>query len=174
MFDLGSAPLPPWSAGKEGMSMKPVGAWFAGALLGLAVLAPASAGAGNEQRAQVVGDMNVYLGVMSVEAVRAQPALFIEEQMHGPIPEGDDVYHVLVTLFDRESGERVEDATIAAQVAPLGLGAPVRPMEVMYSAGVPCYCNWFKMTAGDIYRISVSIERPSQPVRHTQFEYTAD
>lgn len=156
------------------MFIKPIGAWLAGAVLALVVAVPDAPGAGNGQRAQVIGDMNVYLGVMSAGAVRAQPALHVEELMHGPVPEGDDFYHVLITLFDRESGERIEDATVAARVTPLGLGGPKRTMEVMYSAGVVCYCNWFEMTAGETYTISVLIDRPGEPVRHTQFKYTPE
>jgi hypothetical protein len=52
-----------------------------GAVLTLALATLGVADAGNEQRAQVIGDMNVYLGVMSAEAIRAQPALRIEEEM---------------------------------------------------------------------------------------------
>jgi hypothetical protein len=143
-----------------------------GAVLTLALATLGVADAGNEQRAQVIGDMNVYLGVMSAEAIRAQPALRIEEEMHGPIPQGKNVYHILVTLFDRKSGERIDDATIWAQVRPLGLGGRMRPLEVMYSAGVPCYCQWFEMARGDTYRISVVIERQGNLVQRARFEYT--
>lgn len=156
------------------MSVKSVGAWIAGAMLVLAAAALGDANAGRLQRAQVVGDMNVFLGIMSADAIRAQPASHIEEQMHGGIPSGEDVYHVLVTLFDRKSGERIEDANVTARAAPLGLGASTQAMEVMHSAGVVCYCNWFEMAAGDAYTISVLIERPGEPARNTRFEYTPD
>jgi hypothetical protein len=154
------------------MSIKSIAAWSAGALLALAVAIPGTANAGNQERAQVVGNMNVFLGIMPASSIRGQLVSLVEEEMHGGIPSGEDVYHVLVTLFDRSSGERIEDATVTARVAPLGLGRNARPLEVMYSAGVVCYCNWFEMTAGEPYRISVLIERPGEPERSTQFEYT--
>jgi hypothetical protein len=156
------------------MSIKSIGAWIAGVLLALAVAAPGSVNAGNLQRAQVVGNMNVYLGVMAADAIRVRHASLVEQDMHGGIPSGEDVYHVLVTLFDRKSGERIEDAAVTARVAHLGLGGTGRTLEVMYSAGVVCYCNWFEMTAGETYRISVLIERPGEPAQSTHFEYTPD
>lgn len=156
------------------MWIKPICAWLAAAVLALIVLAPGAAGAGNDQRSQVVGDMNVYLGVMSADAIRAQPAVHVEEQMHGAIPKGRHIYHVLVSLYDRASGERIEDAAVTARVTPLGLGGPARSMEIMYSAGVVCYCNWFKMAPGETHEISVRIDRPDEPVRQARFEYTPD
>lgn len=156
------------------MSIKPVTAWLSGVALALAVAVPAVASAASEERAQVAGDMKVYLGVMSADAIQAQPALHVEEEMHGGIPDGENIYHVLITLFDRETGERIEDAAITARVTPLGLGGSAHTLEVMYSAGVVCYCNWFEMADGQTYRISVLIDRPGKPVRRTQFEYTPD
>jgi hypothetical protein len=153
------------------MSIKSVGAWGAAALLALALATPATPNASSLEQAQVVGNMNVFLGVIPADTIRGQMASVIEEEMHGGIPSGGDVYHLLVTLFDRSSGERIEDATVTARVAPLGLGPREQPLEVMYSAGVACYCNWFEMTAGERYRISVLIERPGEPERRTQFEY---
>lgn len=156
------------------MSVRSVGAWSAGILLALAIATSGALNAGSLERAQVAGNMNVFLGIMPADAIRGQLADLMEEQMHGGIPSGEDVHHVLVTLFDRGSGKRIGDATVTARVAPLGLGGSARPLEVMYSAGVVCYCNWFRMTAGETYRISVLIERPGEPARSTQFEYTPD
>lgn len=156
------------------MFVKSIGARSAGALLALAVATCGTANAGSLERAQVVGNMNVFLGIMPADVIRGQLASVVEKEMHGGIPSGEDVYHVLVTLFDRDSGERIEDAAVTARVAPLALGRRARPMEVMYSAGVVCYCNWFEMNSGETYRISVLIDRPGEPERSTQFEYTPD
>lgn len=156
------------------MSNKSIGAFIAGVILAFAIAIPGSVDASNLQRGQVAGDMNVYLGVMSADAIRVRPASLIEQQMHGGIPSGENVYHVLVTLFDRDSGERIEDAAVTARVAPLGLGGSGQTLEVMHSAGVVCYCNWFEMASGETYRISVLIERPGEPAQSARFEYTPD
>ena len=156
------------------MSIKSIGTWIGGAVLALAVAVLSAASAGNDERARVVGDMNVYLGVMAVDAIRAQPTVLYEEQMHGGIPKGENVYHVLVSLLDRGTGDRIEDATVTAKVAPLGLGGSTRTMEVMYSSGVICYCNWFEMTPGEHYHVSVLIERPGEAVQRTHFLFTPD
>lgn len=151
------------------MFSKTIGAWLAGALLALTVAGPATAD--DLQRMQAVDGMNVFLGVMPAAAIRAGMTGEVETAMHGGIPAGHDIHHVLVTLFDRESGERIENATVTARVIPLGLVGKAQPLEIMYSAGVACYCNWFDMPAGDTYRISVLIERPDRPAQRTQFEY---
>lgn len=155
------------------MSMHPLLVRTGALLAGLALLVPAVAAGDDLQRAQVVDGMNVYLGVMSAAAIRARPNLVAEERMHGGIPAGKDLYHVLVTLYDRATGSRIEHAEVHADVRPLGLSGTERDLEVMHSGGVPSYCAYFHMSSGETYRVLVSIARPGTTrVAHTQFVYT--
>ncbi len=69
-------------------------------LLGLTLLAPMTALGDDVERARTVDGLDIYLGIISVAAIRAQPEHYAGETMHGGIPQGRHMQHVLVTLFD--------------------------------------------------------------------------
>jgi hypothetical protein len=134
---------------------------IAGLMLALAVTLPASAD--DLTRMRAVDGLVVYLGVMPTETIRTHPVSYAEEHMHGGIPSGHNMYHVLVTVFDRATGERVSDAHVMARVAPLGLSGPRRTLDTMNGAGGVCYCNYFAMSGHERHRIDVVISRPDAP-----------
>lgn len=143
---------------------------FGALLAGLLVIFPAvsSAGhlessAGHLERSQVVDGMVVYLGIMAAEVLREHPDQHPELQMHGGIPSGKDMYHVLVTLFDGSSGERITDADVKARVSPLGLAGPIKHLHPMSTAGAICYCAYFELSPTDTYVIRLKIRRPGVP-----------
>ena len=70
------------------------------------------------------------------------------------------MYHVMLALFDRTSGERITDAVVKARVAPLALGGPTRPLDPTLVAGALTYCNYFKISPSDTYVIQAEIRRP--------------
>lgn len=134
-----------------------------GALLtGLLVTFPAAASAGHLERSQVVDGMIVYLGIMSAEVLRQHPDRY-PEHARGEIPSGRNMYHVLVTLFDNTSGERITDADVKARVSPLGLAGPKKDLHPMSEAGALCYCGYFELSPTDTYVIKVQIRRPGVP-----------
>ena len=94
---------------------------FAALLIGLAILLPASSAAAPEDRSRIVDGMSVYLGIMSTKVLLADPAKYPEHFRDGAPPSGRDMYHVLLTLFDRSSGARITDADVVMRVSPLGL-----------------------------------------------------
>jgi hypothetical protein len=70
------------------------------------------------------------------------------------------MYHILVALFDKSTGRRIDGAVVEATVAPFGLSGPTRIMYPTAPAGMINYCNWFRLSSGDIYVIHVTVRRP--------------
>ena len=96
----------------------------------------------------------------------------VERQMHGGVPKDDAQHHLLVSLFDSKSGQRITDATLGARVALEGSGSQQKILEPMKFAGNVTYGNYFRMTATGSYRIEIEIQRSGSklPVK-TSFEY---
>ena len=136
------------------------GAILAG-FLSLAAL-PGVAAADHLGRTVITDGMVVHLGIMPTEVLRENPAQYPAHDP-GKLPSGRHMYHVMLALFDRATGERITDAQIEARVAPLGLSGPVRPLDPMLVAGVLTYCNYFRLSPTDTYVIKASIKRPDRP-----------
>ena len=136
--------------------------WLAGPalILGLATAAHAQ-DAGSYQ---VAGGMAAYLGVMPAEIVGGHPARHPETRMHGGLPEDAHAEHLVIALFDDASGARIEDATVRATVAGLGVTAitPIT-LEPMPVAGVITYGGYFAFPGADTYSIDLRISRPGRP-----------
>lgn len=146
---------------------------FGALLVWLLGVFPAAASPGHLERSQIVDGMVVYLGVMSAEVMRQHPDQYAEHFIDEEPPSGKDMYHVLITLFDRSSGERITDADVEMRVSPLGLAGRKKHLDPMASAGAICYCNYFNMPPTDSYEIKVQIRRPEAPgVARTTFSYT--
>ena len=94
-----------------------------------AASAPAPAAAGLHRAS--AGGMDIYLGRLSAEQMRAFPAGSPEAKMHGGIPGGSGYWHVNVSVFDSASQAQVTGATVDFEYEQLGHGRarrrPSRP-----------------------------------------------
>jgi hypothetical protein len=121
---------------------------------------------------QPAGGLSVYLGVLPATMVQGHPKGHAEEAMHGGIPRGPHAYHVIVAIFDAETGERVEDAAVEARVSPVGLSGITRRLEPMEIADTITYGNYFSLPSSDVYRITVTItRRAGVPPVTVEFDY---
>ena len=68
-----------------------------------------------------VSGMEVYLGLVSAEALRAYPRDAAERSMHGGIPSGAGRYHVNVSLFDAKTGTAIADAQVEVEIDEVGM-----------------------------------------------------
>ena len=132
-------------------------------LLVAAFLAAAGAAKGGHlDRHQVVGDIEIFYGMTSAAEIRARPAGDPERMMHGGVPSGKGQHHLMVTLFDKQSKERITDAEVWASVGEIGLSASRKKLQPMPS-GPMSYGNYFRMDAPGRYRVRVEIKRPDTP-----------
>lgn len=120
--------------------------------------ASAADGAGGGPR--VVDGVAIYLGVMPAEIIQGHPREHEEGRMHGGVPAGRHRDHLVLALFDDDSGERIEDAQVSAGVMELGLRGQWKTLEPMRIAGTITYGNYFDMPDEGTYHIRLRIRRP--------------
>lgn len=104
--------------------------------------------------------LTIYLGVMPAQLLQGHEPGHPEKEMHGGVPRGKHRYHVMVAVFEKESGRRVTDAQVRARVAEVGLAGQDKVLEPMVIAGAMTFGNYFTMAAPRPYDIAISIRRP--------------
>jgi hypothetical protein len=121
---------------------------------------------------KLAGGLAVYLGVIPAEMITGHPKGHAEAQMHGGVPSGRHVHHVMVAIFDDASGQRITDAVVTANAAGLGLAGTEKTLEPMTIADAVTYGTYFDLPGRDRYRIRIEIARPgaARPVI-AEFEY---
>ena len=133
--------------------------------------APVAAPPGPNRR--VIGDMEVYLGVVSAESLRARhPKPDPESTMHGGIPSGKGYYHVNISLLDSATKAAITDAQIEVTVEDPVMGGETKKLDPIALDKRISYGNYFRMPGKDSYSIVVRIQRPgtARPVS-TKFSF---
>jgi cytochrome c5 len=123
---------------------------------------------------RVVAGTDVYLGMISAEALRkAQAEGRNTGAMHGGIPSGKGYYHLNISLADSKTNVSISDAEVSVRVSDM-LGAETRNLELMAENNAVSYGNFFQLTSGNTYTIGVQIRRPgvANPIE-TRFEFKA-
>lgn len=132
----------------------------------------AAAPAASDRNRRVVDGTEVYLGVMSVESIRARPKGSPESTMHGGIPSGRNWYHVNVSLFDAKTQAAITDAQVEASVREPVSGGDTKKLEMVTLDGTRSYGNYFRVSGKNPYTIALRITRPGVPrPLETQFEF---
>jgi hypothetical protein len=145
-------------------------------LLLLLAFAPPMLGntiAAEQRQSLKAGDLEIFYGVIPAEAILGHPADHAERKMHDGVPRGAGHHHLIVSLFDGRTRQRVTDATVRARVTEPGLAPQRKMLEAMTIAGAITYGNYFRMSGSGPYRIEIEISRagagrPSQ----ASFEYS--
>lgn len=132
-------------------------------LLGVAL----SVSAAERSYRQVVDGVAIYFGVMPAQLVRGHPPGHPEGQMHGGAPVGEN--HIMVALFNAQSGERVTGAEIDATITGPDRFKAEKKLEPMAIAGAASFGNYFYMPGAGPYRIRLSIRLPG---RHEEIRAT--
>jgi hypothetical protein len=113
---------------------------------------------------RIVDGIEVFLGIVSAETIRAQHAKEDpESKMHGGIPQGRGYYHVNVSLFDARTRAVISDARVQASVTEPTSGAQTKKLEPMTFGGMKSFGNYFRMSGRNPYTITVQIRRPDTP-----------
>jgi len=151
--------------GSDGESVMRTQLIFA-SMLTCVLSASGSAIAADNVSFKTAGGLTIYLGVLPAAMIQGHAKDHPEAAMHGGVPGGPHAYHVMAAVFNAESGERIENATVEARVTPLGLAAVTRPLMPMVIAGTVTYGNYFTMRGEGPYRITFSVTTPqvAEPV----------
>jgi hypothetical protein len=120
---------------------------------------------------QVGGGIEFQYGLMPAALVARHAENHPERKMHGGAVSRSGV-HLVVALFDKQSGERVADAEVEVTIGLLG-GASVRKrLQPMAIADQPSYGEFFAMGAPGLYRIRFEAKRPGVAgIAYAEFEH---
>lgn len=139
-------------------------AWIALALVPSAVFAHVS------DESQSAAGLTVDLGIVPAENIRKRPEDLAAYRMHGGVPSGKSMYHVMVAVFDTKTGARISDAQVRARVEEVGLTSEDKPLEAMRVVDAVTYGNFFRMAGSGTFRITVQIRLPGE-TRMTQLRF---
>jgi len=125
----------------------------------------------HSERHRVVNGVEVFLGIVPSELFLRRPIDHPEAEMHGGVPEDLLHYHVMVAIFEHQTGDRISNAMVHASiVGPEGAGL-VKPLESMVTTGVISYGNFFVVPDSGPFRIRIVIRRPNvKDAIETEFE----
>lgn len=125
---------------------------------------------------QTKDGLAVYLGVLPATIVRGHPPGHPERAMHGGAPGGRRDHHLVVAVFDTQSGARIEDAEVNATIAEPGHIAQTRlRLEPMRMADTVTYGGFTALPDPGRYTIGVEIRRPGKEgPTQVEFAYQRD
>jgi len=121
---------------------------------------------------QSVGGINVHLGLVPAEAMRALPEGSAERSMHGGVPSGSGYYHMNVTLIDAASKAPITDARVQARLELPGASGASSTLQPVTIGNTPSYGSYVRMLPNSTYRIVLQVEKPgaADPVE-ARFEH---
>lgn len=122
---------------------------------------------------KTAGGIEVFYGVVPGEVVQTHVKEHSAAPMHKKVFFARGTHHLVVTLYDTKTSERINDAKVTATVTPLGLAPETKTLDVMKINDTISYGNYFSMSPGDTpYRVVLSIERPpGHSAITTEFDY---
>lgn len=132
----------------------------AGALIA-AALCGGSANAAGDGLYQRGSGIEAYLGVVSAEITKGHEPTQTQGPMHGGVPDGGYQYHLVAAVFDANTGERITDAAVTAQVSGSGQVGPKKALESMTIAGTITYGGYIVLAGPGLYTIVLTIKRPA-------------
>ena len=118
-------------------------------------------------------NIEVFYGVIPSQVLLTHPIEHAERKMHHGVPPGADQYHLIVSVFDERTKQRIVDADVSASISSAGLQVQRKKLESMEFAGAVTYGNYFRMPQTGPYRIVVDVKRVGSPRPvSTRFEYS--
>jgi hypothetical protein len=116
--------------------------------------------------------MELFFGLIPAEILRGHPSDHEERSMHGGVPRGKGVYHLIVSVFDAKTSTRIIDAVITGSVTEVGMATQNQILEAMTFGGNVAYGNYFAMSNPGPYEIVVNVRRPGHRKTATaRFQY---
>ena len=141
-----------------------------GLSLVLALALPNPARAAHSPTHQSVGSFDVNIGV--VPAAQAQlSASQMGSTGHGEAARRGD-YHLVVSVRDVKSSQVVTNATVRAQVGPLGMSTQTKSLDAMIVNGEASYGNYFVIPGRESYTVHLWIDGPGALGAHSEAVFT--
>ena len=116
--------------------------------------------------------MELFFGLIPAEILRGHPSDHEEQSMHGGVPRGKGVHHLIISVFDAKTRTRITDAVVTGSVTEVGMATQNQKLEAMSFGGTVSYGNYFAMPNQGPYEIVVNVRRPGDGKTATaRFQY---
>lgn len=131
-------------------------------LLALSLITFTMVNASHSFQHQIIAGLEIYLAVMPAEMIRGHPIEHPESEMHSRTRTKEKTqHHILVSVFDAKTGDRINQAKVKARIISGQFTGPVRQLELMIMADTPSYGNFFHIPDNTSYRVELDIQRPN-------------
>lgn len=117
-----------------------------------------------------VASYDVNIGVVSAGQAQLSPSQMGSEAHRGATRRGD--YHLVASVRDVKSGQMVTDATVRAQVGPLGMSSQTKSLDAMVVNGEASYGNYFAIPGREPYTVHLWIEGSGASAAHSEAVFT--
>ena len=117
-----------------------------------------------------VGSYDVNIGVVSAGQTQLSPSQMGSEAHRGAARRGD--YHLVASVRDVKSGQMVADATVRAQVGPLGMSSQTKSLDAMVVNGEASYGNYFAIPGREPYTVHLWIEGSGASTANSEAVFT--
>jgi len=102
--------------------------------------------------------MDIYLAVIPAEMIRGHPTSHFEGQMHGGVPDDNNHFHIMVSVFNKTTKKPVADASIMAKVIGQKHTGSLQKLERMIIEGKSSFGNYFIVPKDETFNITVKIQ----------------
>lgn len=120
----------------------------------------------DDRYSQSADGMTAYIGILPAEMIREHRVI---HQGHEGITTREQ--HLIVTVVDEESGQRIEDAEVAARIRHEGHAGTYRSLEPMSIADTITYGNFFSFPEEGGYHLQLRIKRSGEPATEMEFHH---
>lgn len=108
-----------------------------------------------EPNHKVVAGTDIYLGMISAEAMRAAG----KGAAQGDIPSGSGYYHINISLADKKSQVPITNATVRLKVSD-GMRSDTKTLDLVAANNAVSYGSFFQLSSGNSYNVTAEIRRP--------------
>jgi cytochrome c5 len=119
-------------------------------------------GGGSHANHAIVGDLEIFLGVVPAETLRSYPEKSAERTMHGGVPTGPDEYHVNVSIVERKTQNPIDGALVRLRYEPSGLpGLERKTVDLEpIPVGPGSYGRYVHFERKASYNLVIEVRRP--------------
>lgn len=133
--------------------------WTAAILFAFVVALTAQADQTQQVRA---GGLDIVYGVVPGAILDANATTGDGAHMNRENARRGGSHHLVIALFDANTGQRIPDAAVSARIEALGGNVESKALPVMVIAGTITYGSFFRLDSDTPYRIHLSIQRPGR------------
>lgn len=136
----------------------------------IAALASAAVLAQPAHAVRQTGGLALHYGLVPAEMVLAVPRPQAEREMHGAA--GRSGSHLVLAIFDAESGQRVSQAEVVTHITLVGGASTTKRLELMKINELASFGAFVPVGAPGIYKIRFEVRRPGvEGTASAEFEH---